>query len=224
MTISISKCSVISFSRKKQPLVYDYCIGDTYLRRSDIVTDLGVVLDSHLTFRQHYMTIINKANRQLGLIFRIGREFIDPGTLRALYCSLVRSILEASCVVWNPHYEFWTNRLERIQKCFIRKICCMLPWRNPDARPPYEQLCLLIGLAPLEQRRKDILANTAHRILLGVYDCPTVLSLFQLHCPLRPQRNNQLLRVRSHRTNYGLHEPIRQMALEYNRRDISLVF
>ena len=217
MMISIKKCTVISFNRKKQPLVYDYRIAGETLLRSDVVTDLGVVLDAQLTFRQHYSMIINKANRQLGFIMRIGKEFGDPGTLKALYCSLVRSILETACVVWDPHYDTWNLRIERVQKRFVRRICRTLPWRDPENLPSYEDLCQLLGLEPLLQRRKNILVRTAHKILTGVYDCPAVLSSLCLNCPLRPQRQQRFLRLYAHRTNYATHEPIRNMAIEYNR-------
>ena len=172
-----------------------------------------------MTFRQHYSSIINKANRQLGMICRIGKEFKDPGTFRTLYCSLVRPILESACVVWDPYYDHWIRRIERIQKHLIRRICRALPWSNPDHLPPYESLCLLVGIAPLEQRRKDIMARTAHKILTSSYDCPAILTMLQLHCPLRPQRHQRLLQLNAHRTNYGLHEPIRRMALAYNLND-----
>ena len=218
LTISVNKCSIISFSRKKQTLIHEYFINDHSLQRNNIVTDLGVILDDGLTFRQHYDMIISKANRQLGMVLKIGKEFRNPGTLRALYCSLVRSILETNCVVWDPHYVFWSCRIESIQKRFVRSICRTLPWRNPDSLPRYEDLCALIGITPLDQRRKDIIGSTAHKILVGKYDCPAILCKLQLHCPLRPTRHHQLLRLGAHRTNYGTHEPIRNMALEYNRR------
>ena len=217
MLISVPKCTVISFQRKKQPLLFDYRIAGISLQRSDFVTDLGVLLDSHLTFRQHFTMIITKANRQLGLIFRIGKEFIDHGTLLTLYCSLVRSILETACVVWDPHFDVWIQRIERVQKLFIRRICRTLPWRDPDNLPPYESLCSLVGISPLEQRRQEIIAKTTHKILTNRYDCPAILTSLQLYCPLRPRRSQHLLQTNAHRTNYGLNEPVRRMTLVYNR-------
>ena len=205
------------FQPQKQPLVYQYRIADEVLPRSNVVSDLGVILDEKLSFRQHYSMITNKANRQLGVIMRIGKEFDDPGTLKALYCSLVRSILESACVVWDPYYDYWKKRIECIQKRFVRRVCRTLPWRNPDSLPPYEDLCQLLGLAPLEQRRRDILMRTAHKILTGTYNCPAILATLHLNCPLRPQRHQRLLRLDVHRSNYALHEPIRRMAQEYNR-------
>lgn len=217
MMLSIPKCTVISFQRKKQPLLFNYHIAGTCIQRTNVVTDLGVLLDTQLTFRQHLSMIISKANRQLGLIFRIGNEFVDYGTMRALYCSLVRSILETACVVWDPHYEFWSQRIERIQKHFVRRICRTLPWRDPDHLPPYESLCLLIGISPLEQRRKEIIARMTHNILTSRYDCPAILTLLQLYCPIRPRRSQSLLQTNSHRTNYGQNQPVRRMAVLFNR-------
>lgn len=60
-------------------------------------TDVGIILDSAMTFNLHYTDIIAKANRQLGIIFKISDEFRDPKSLKTLYGSLVILIHET---VW----------------------------------------------------------------------------------------------------------------------------
>lgn len=92
-TISISKCVVMTFHRIKNPIIFDYNIDGVSLQRVDRVKDLGVILDPKLDFRLHYQEIISKANRQLGFISKIAKDFTDPHCLKSLYCSLVRPIL-----------------------------------------------------------------------------------------------------------------------------------
>ena len=43
-------------------------------------------------------------------------DFKDVTTLRTLYCSLVRPLLEYSCETWNPHTQRNINRIESIQR------------------------------------------------------------------------------------------------------------
>ena len=131
MRLSIDKCSIISFHRKTSPIVIDYTVSGHHLPRVQYVRDLGVILDSELTYRIHYNDIIAKANRQLGFIFKIANEFRDPLCLRSLYCSLVRSILESSAVVWSPSHANWIARIEAVQRKFVRYSLRFLPWHDP---------------------------------------------------------------------------------------------
>lgn len=73
------------------------------------MTDLGVLLDTKLSFVEHYFVIIAKANRNLGFIFNIA-EFHDRYCLRALYTTLVRSILESASIVWCPYNSMYELR------------------------------------------------------------------------------------------------------------------
>ena len=117
------------------------------LPRVQYVKDLGVTLDSELTFRIHYNDIIAKANRQLGFIFKIADEFRDPLCLRSLYCSLVRSILESNAVIWCPSHANWIMRIEAIQRKFVRYSLRSLNL------PPYADRCRFLSIEPLATRR-----------------------------------------------------------------------
>jgi len=61
--------------------------------KSDNKKDLDILIGSHLYFGDHINHIVNKANRQLGLIRRL--YFIrDRKSLLLLYKSTVRPVLE----------------------------------------------------------------------------------------------------------------------------------
>lgn len=94
MALNASKCSVISFSRKHTPFIYNYSLNGTCFKRDSVVKDLGVMLDSKLTYKDHISYVASKASAQLGFIFRMSKHFKDIHCLKALYCSVVRSILE----------------------------------------------------------------------------------------------------------------------------------
>ncbi|XP_055542541.1 uncharacterized protein LOC129728151 [Wyeomyia smithii] len=48
------------------------------LNRVEKIKDLGVLLDYQLSFKSHYSAIIDKANRQMGFIMKIAKDFNDP--------------------------------------------------------------------------------------------------------------------------------------------------
>lgn len=99
LILSIEKWQVISFSRRRQPIEYDYSLSGNVLQRVHRIKDLGVLLDDKLTFQLHCDEVISKANRQLGFIMKIANGIRDPQCLRSLYCAFVRSIPEFAVVV-----------------------------------------------------------------------------------------------------------------------------
>ena len=173
-------------------------------------------MDSGLTFKAHYSDIIARANRQLGFIFKVADEFRDPLCLKALYCSLVRSILETNSVVWSPFHVTWSNRIEAVQKKFVRYALRNLPWRDPLNLPAYENRCRLLGIEPLELRRKVSQAVFAAKLLFNDIDCPALLAKLYMYAPERPLRQRDFLYLEPRNRSYGTHEPVRAISQQFN--------
>lgn len=224
LVISIPKCHVMTFHRSKEPIIFDYRIDNSVLNRVDQVTDLGVILDAKLSFNAHYSSIISKANRQLGFVSRIAKDFTDPYCLKALYCSLVRPILENASVVWAPNDVTWNLRIERVQKRFIRLALRNLPWRDPANLPPYPDRCRLLGIESLDRRRKIQQAKFIVQLLNGDIDCPHLLSLIDFRAPSRMLRQRRLMQSRFHRSNYGYNQPICAMIRMFSSVESSFEF
>lgn len=53
ITVSIKKCQSISFTRKRNPIIYHYSFNGVAIERVKIVRDLGILLDSEMSMRQH---------------------------------------------------------------------------------------------------------------------------------------------------------------------------
>ena len=75
LDLNVSKCYIISFTRKPNPILYDYKLTNTSIARVTSITDLGVTFDTKLLFDAHVNNIVNKASRALGFILRISAEF-----------------------------------------------------------------------------------------------------------------------------------------------------
>lgn len=222
MVVNPKKCSIITFTRKRQPIIFDYCLLGTTIDRVNQVKDLGVILDSKLTFKPHVSYIVDKASRTLGFIFRIAKNFTDVYCLKSLYCSLVRSTLEYCSAVWSPAYDNGSERIESVQHRFLRFALRKLPWRNPFQLPSYESRCQLIDLELLRTRRDVCRALTVADTLQGRIDCAFILEKNDLHAQSRSLRNNVMLRLPLRRTNYGMHGAIIDIQRVFNR--IALLF
>ena len=78
--------------------------------------------------------------------------------------------MEYASEVWNPYQEKYCNRIERVQKKFIK--FALFSWNFSDIVPPYESRCKLIHLDTLVNRRSKRLILLVYKLLSGQIDCP----------------------------------------------------
>ena len=69
------------------------------LTETKVERDLGVVVDSQLSFKDHISQVISKSNKFLGII---RRSFVnlDKDTVKLLFVGLIRPILEYGQAVY----------------------------------------------------------------------------------------------------------------------------
>ena len=114
------KCFVISYTLNTRPVIFDYQITHVSLQRKVEARDLGVILDSKLTFARHIDTVVAKSRRMLGLFIRGMQQprnlrggALDVGALLTAYFAHVRSLLEYCSVVWAGAAVTHMKRLDR---------------------------------------------------------------------------------------------------------------
>lgn len=216
MEVNVQKCCVITFSRKRNVIDFGYRMSATNITRVNTVKDLGVLLDSKLNFAQHIAATTAKAYAVLGFIKRNTQEFEDVYCLKSLYCSLVRSILEYGVLVWAPYHTTQSNRIERIQRNFIRYALRRLPWTDPVRLPPYEHRCALVHLETLACRRVLLQRLFVFDILSNNVDCSVLLTNINLNVPARTTRQADFLRFPVHRTLFGQNNPFYVCCRRFN--------
>ena len=121
MKINVNKCKVLSLGHNRSDLInYDYGFtvpgtGFVKLEHVDSISDLGVVIDSGLTFVNHIHDKINFAYKMLGIINR-NFKYLDKVSFILLYKSLVRSHIEFAHSVWNLFKKSLISDIEKVQK------------------------------------------------------------------------------------------------------------
>ena len=70
LTLNPQKCASFTITLKKTPILHNYHIDNSSLQRVEEVCDLGITLDSKLTFSAHINRTVSKANRALGILRR----------------------------------------------------------------------------------------------------------------------------------------------------------
>jgi hypothetical protein len=86
----------------------------------------------------------------LGSVKRLSCEFRGPYSLKTLHVSLLRLKLEYASCVWRPFYGTHIDRIERVQKKFIRYTLRGLGWTDMFNLLPYVDRCALIRLVTCE--------------------------------------------------------------------------
>ncbi|PZC77634.1 hypothetical protein B5X24_HaOG203142 [Helicoverpa armigera] len=210
---NVSKCSVISFTRSRSPVCYEYKAEATPMTRVTQVRDLGVNLTPELTFREHIINICKKAYRNLGFLLRQSQGFTNIRTVRVLYDALVRSHLEYGGVIWAPHEAKYSVMLERVQNKFTRHLYWRLYGVYPLYPLMYPTLFVLgmVGYNQLKVRREFTLILYLIKLLRGKEHNPGVLRYLCLSVPDRyveRRRRPPLLAVPTARTNLLAKTPL----------------
>ena len=113
LRFNLNKCKVMHLGRQNpRP---NYTMGRTTLATTTSEKDLGVYVDTELTFEKHIETVVNQANRILGLIRR-SYTYLDSQSLLKLYTSLVRPTLEYANAAWTPILRRDQILLENVQR------------------------------------------------------------------------------------------------------------
>ena len=110
----------------------------------------------------------------LGFIKRWSKEFNNRLVTRHLYITIVCPILEYSSQVWSPCYIVHIDRIESIQKQFVRFALNHLPWDNNIIVSSYIEALNLINLKSLSKRREVADLNFLHGLLNNTTRSPSI--------------------------------------------------
>lgn len=214
MHLNIKKCQVITFTRKKEPLLFDYYINGEKIARVTEVKDLGVTLTPDLKFNNHYQVIVGKAFKTLGFINRYSRGFESPLTLKTLFCSLIRSSLEYCSTIWSPSYGCHVDYIERVQRRFLRVLAYKM--NNNTNNINYKELMNQFNLQTLEHRRDVCDAIFLLKVINNQLNCPELQSQIKTRDNVKNTRNKNPFVTNFCRTNISQNHPINRCIRLWN--------
>ena len=163
------------------------------IEKVDTIRDLGVIMDSNLSFTVHCKKLVQKAYYVIRNIFMTFKSHTTKFYVN-LYKLYVRPILEYACQVWSPELKFNINRIERVQRYFTSR----LP--NLDSKS-YNERLVSTEIESLEHRRLCLDLCFFHQIIHHKTDYVSESFIFKL----RLRGNCKNLAVTRCKTNKRQH-------------------
>jgi len=169
LSFNTGKCKIMHIGNNNRKDKY-YMLQDgvnRLLETSDLEKDIGVYVDDELKFDKHVEVQCNKANKMLGLIRR-SFTYLDKDSMKTLYVSLIRPILEYGHVITYPRFSKSAVILENVQKRATSMI--------PELRDlEYKERLKILNLQSLYYRRDRGDMIECFKMTHGVYDIKPLL-------------------------------------------------
>jgi hypothetical protein len=164
LEMSPSKCSYIIFSKCTRSIVnLKLKLYDQELPRVKTIKFLGVTFDSSLTFNKHIQEVRSKCIQRMNIIKIISNRIwqLSQETLKQIYTSLIRSVIEYSTPIYYNISSTSYKKLKAIQNNCIRIIFKL----------PYDATTTTItetsNIQPLNQRFDGLNIGYFHKNLLN---------------------------------------------------------
>jgi hypothetical protein len=165
LRIALNKCFVQRISNAEHSFTNMesvYTLNDKKLVWSTESRDLGITVDSKLSFNKHIALVAHKSHVRSKLILK---SFLsrNPKILTKAFITYVRPMLEYCTPVWSPHTQLNINKIESVQRRFTARIRGLRSISYPDRLKS-------LGLDSLLVRRLKYDLTTCHKIIRGEID------------------------------------------------------
>jgi len=110
------------------------------------------VFYSDLSWQNHVDYLLKKVAKRYFIMYELNRARITPDDIIAVYCTIIRGVLEYACPVW--HSGLTVAQSNDIEKVQMRCLHIIFPELS------YSDALAVSGLDRLDRRRDDIVKKT----------------------------------------------------------------
>ncbi len=159
MRFNAKKCNIMTISRSKSPLTKFYHLSGQVLEEVNMAKYLGVNISQDLSWTSHIASVAQRGNYSLAFLRRNLKGC--PAELKQLgYNSLVRSLLEYSAPIWDPHYAKDIQKIEKVQRRAARFVT-----NNYDWSCSVTGMMKKLGWKTLKDRRRELRLSLLYKIV-----------------------------------------------------------
>ena len=124
VSINFKKTNYVIFTPRQKRLNltnFSLKIKNNLIERKSSIKFLGVIMDEHLSWKEHISTVTAKISKSIGIISK-SRFYISNKSLFMLYYALVYPYLYYGNIIWGSTYRTNLYRLKILQKRIVRII------------------------------------------------------------------------------------------------------
>ena len=180
------KCTSIAIGNEN--MVHSYELpsehGVHQIEQVQEIKDIGVTVDSLLSFKQHIYRKIDTANKIIGIIRR-SYKYLDTEMFIPLYKCLVRSHFDYAVTVWDPYILKLIDDIESVQ----RRATVLIP---EIKKLSYSERLQKLGLPTLAYRRARGEMIEVFKIISNIYDDKVTTNILTMRL------NNSNMGLRGH--------------------------
>ena len=139
---------------------------------------LGIILSCNLSWSSHINSVIKRAKRLVGLIYRQFYSLSSSQTLLSLYITIVRPILEYGSAIWDPPSVSVSSSDESVLYFALKMV-------QKSWSAPYANLLSFLNLSSLQHHRLQSKLVLFYKINNGFLHYVLVLHLcHSVTCPI----------------------------------------
>ena len=156
-----AKCTVLTVTNKRNPIVTEYTIRGQLLSAVTSARYLGDTITDKVNWsivNWNIDSITNKANRTLGFLRR-NLKISSISIKEQAYKTLVRPLVEYASPVWDPHHQTDIRKLECVQRRAARFVLS-----SQHNRSSVTAMIQRLGWRSLEDRRRDARLTMLYKI------------------------------------------------------------
>ena len=186
MSFNVMKCKHLSITRKKNLHKSSYFLGNNIINKSNYERDLGVIVNSKLSWHDQVISKVNTANKVLRLVKRTCGKSTAADVIRKLYLHLVRPHLDYASQVRSPHQVYLSDMIDAVQRRATKLMV--------GNKLPYKDRLWRTNLMSLSSRRIYLDLLFLFKCLHGHYDLDisNYLKLYDFEHESYDLRNTEL--------------------------------
>ena len=133
-----------------------------------------------------------------------------------LFNSLIRSKLEYASIIWSPHYTSHIQKIEKVQRKFVKQLYYRKLITDAPTEWDYLQCCTLLNIDTLEKRRTTNGLTFLLKSIHGLTDGQQFIQFLNSNDTEQQTRAPRAFTLAKSKTETGLHSPINTLMKQFN--------